>query len=169
MVDLIHCMIGEYRWLSNFHECLVWYDGVWYPSSEAAYQAQKTLDEGQLEAFTTMTPKEAKKAGMKVKLRGDWDDIKIDVMWKCLKSKFNKAANPDLASLLLDTGKAEIEEGNWWKDSFWGIAYGNKDDCIKGVNKIGGRNELGKLLMTLRHSLRHPSVTTDEIVAMLND
>ena len=161
-------MIGEYRWLSNFHECLVWYDGLWYPSSEAAYQAQKTLDEGQREAFTTMTPKEAKKAGMKVKLRGDWDDIKIDVMDKCLRSKFSKEINPNLVSSLLGTGKAEIEEGNWWKDSFWGIAYGNRDDCITGVNRIGGRNELGKLLMTIRWALRN-TVTTDDLVKVINE
>jgi len=166
MADLIHCMIGDYRWLSNFHECMVWVDGLWYPSSEAAYQAQKTLDDGQRETFTELTPKEAKKAGMKVKLREDWEDIKLDVMYACLKSKFG-SHNPDLAQKLLDTGKAEIEEGNWWKDSFWGIAYPNREDCIAGVNKIGGRNELGKHLMTIRYTLRHPSVTTDDIVKML--
>lgn len=167
-MDLIHCMIGDYRWLSNFHECLVWYDGLWYSSSEAAYQAQKTMDDGQREAFTTMTPKEAQKAGRKVKCREDWEDIKIDVMYKCLKSKFSNDINPDLVRSLLGTGSADIEEGNWWKDSFWGIAYGNRDDCIQGVNRIGGRNELGKLLMTIRYKLKHPSITTDQIVAMLD-
>ena len=168
MVDKIHCMVGEYRWLSNFHECLVWFDGLWYPSSEAAYQAQKTTDEGQRQAFTTMTPTEAKKAGKKVKCRDDWEDIKLDVMDKCLRSKFSKEINPDLVELLLATGKAEIEEGNWWKDSFWGIAYGSKDDCVKGINPIGGRNELGKQLMTIRWALRN-TVTSDDLVKILNE
>ena len=36
---------GEYRWLSNFHICRVWFEGLCYPSSENAFQAAKIYPE----------------------------------------------------------------------------------------------------------------------------
>ena len=35
---------GNYRWLSNFERCDILYKGILYPSTETAYQAQKTMD-----------------------------------------------------------------------------------------------------------------------------
>ena len=45
---------------------------------------------------------------------------------------------------LLNTGDAEIQEGNAWGDLFWGV------DIITGE----GKNKLGKRIMLIRKILR---------------
>ncbi len=56
-----------------------------------------------------------------------------------LRQKF---ARPDLRQALLDTGAAELIEGNNWGDRQWGRVL------VKG--KWIGQNQLGKLLMQVR-------------------
>jgi predicted NAD-dependent protein-ADP-ribosyltransferase YbiA (DUF1768 family) len=51
-----------------------------------------------------------------------------------------------LADWLLGTGQLLIVEGNWWHDNFWGDCQ-----CPK-CYKIGANN-LGKILMEVRHGL----------------
>lgn len=127
---------GEFRFLSNFAPSVVHFDGMEFPSVEHAYQAAKTFDKDlRIKIRNAKTPNEAKKLGKKVKLRQDWDDVKIDVMLGLLEQKF---AIPELHQLLLNTGDAELVEGNWWGDTFWGVCRGH------------GKNHLGKLLMTIR-------------------
>jgi len=48
---------------------------------------------------------------------------------------------PLLTRALMETGNAELIEGNNWEDIFWGVCNGT------------GENNLGKLLMKLRQSL----------------
>jgi hypothetical protein len=44
-MEVISCFIGPtYGFLSNFYICDVEFEGIMYPSSEAAYQAAKTMD-----------------------------------------------------------------------------------------------------------------------------
>ena len=45
---------GQYAFLSNFHICLVEFEGLKYTSSEAAFQAQKTLSEEKRAEFCTL-------------------------------------------------------------------------------------------------------------------
>lgn len=52
-----------------------------------------------------------------------------------------------LKKKLLETGDAELIEGNYWHDNTWGQCY-----CPRCKNKIG-ENHLGKLLMKIRESL----------------
>ena len=40
---MIDSFMGEYRWLSNFHEAPLWHSGHVYQNSESAYQAAKLL------------------------------------------------------------------------------------------------------------------------------
>ena len=40
---MIDSFMGEYRWLSNFHEAPLWHNGHLYQNSESAYQAAKLL------------------------------------------------------------------------------------------------------------------------------
>lgn len=131
--------VGCYRFLSNFYSCKVRYEGQIYPSSEAAYQAAKTLDPDTRRQFVTMSPGEAKRAGRQLEVRSDWETIKIEVMWHCLASKFS---DPDLRSKLLDTGDMELVERNTWGDRYWGQ--------VNGV----GENQLGRLLMQMRELIR---------------
>lgn len=126
---------GKYRFLSNFYEVPVNYKGVVYNNNEAAFQAQKCP--GRENEFTSITPSEAKRLGRKVTLRKDWEQIKEQVMYEICVAKFTQ--NPDLMSQLLQT-EGELEEGNYWHDTVWGV------DLKTGF----GKNKLGKILMRIR-------------------
>ncbi len=132
---------GEYRWLSNFHLVNIHYQGIDYPSTEHAYQAAKTLElEDKIYiSHSVKTPGEAKKIGMTLDLREDWDEIKLKVMEDITRLKFK---NPELRQKLLDTGDQELVEGNTWNDVFWGVC--------RGV----GQNHLGKILMRIRSEIK---------------
>lgn len=131
---------GQYRFLSNFWPCSVHYDGVTYPSSENAFQAAKSLnmDARKVFALPEVTPAMSKHLGRAIVLRPNWDTIKLVVMADVLKAKFQ---NEGLAQLLIDTGDAELIEGNTWGDTYWGVCKGK------------GTNFLGKSLMSLRKKL----------------
>lgn len=131
---------GEYRFLSNFWSVFVTYEGDSYPSVENAYQAAKMRDHADRKRFTTIKSSEAKKLGKTLPMRDDWDKIKDTIMHSLVRQKF--FSNKDLASRLLLTGDLEIQEGNWWGDTYWGT-----------VNGIG-QNKLGKTLMAVRTELK---------------
>ena len=125
-----------YEFLSNFHPCIVVFEGHEYGTVEHAYQAAKTLDEAErAHVRSAPTPAEAKERGGKVAVRADWDDIKVDVMRALLQQKFS---DPDLWDLLAGTRPAALIEGNTWGDRFWGVCDGQ------------GENWLGRLLMEIR-------------------
>jgi len=137
-MDNIESFEGEYRFLSNFYmlPTPIVVEGIMFPSTEHAYQAMKSLDRDDWVRISQLaTPNEAKRAGRKLKIRADWDDIKLDVMSQLLRHKF---VIPSLREKLLKTGDAVLVEGNWWGDTYWGVC--------KGV----GENHLGKLLMVTR-------------------
>jgi N-glycosidase YbiA len=131
--------IGPYKFLSNFYDFPVDYDGVVYSSVEAAYQAAKTLDLEARRPFERYDPAEAKKYGRNLKLRDGWETLRLQVMEELLRSKFGDAG---LRQKLLDTGARELIEGNYWYDRFWGMCQGT------------GENHLGKLLMKIRVEMR---------------
>ena len=129
---------GKYRFLSNFWSCILEWDGQLYPSVENAYQATKCADPDDRLKFVAIKASEAKRLGRVIRMRPDWDSVKLDVMLRLVRRKFE---DEKLASLLLETGAEEIQEGNWWGDTYWGT--------VNGV----GENHLGKILMKVRHEL----------------
>jgi len=131
---------GEYRWLSNFWECPVFIDGLLYKSSEAAFQAYKTIYLPDRQRFTQMAAGESKRAGRTVDLREDWEEVKVAIMYRILMCKFTQ--NLELLDKLLDTNNEFLIEGNNWRDKFWGVC---NDE---------GQNWLGRLLMAVRDRLR---------------
>ena len=137
---MINSFDDKYAFLSNFYECKVEYNGIVYGSSEAAFQAQKTLDIEERLQFATLTPMQSKRKGRKVALRPDWEDVKVLTMYEIVLAKFTQ--NPDLAEMLIATGDEELVEGNYWHDTFWGVCDGV------------GTNFLGKILMQIRGELR---------------
>jgi len=140
MTEPITSFNGRYRFLSNFAPCKVIYDGLEYSSTEAAYQAAKTFDASQRRQIReASSPGEAKKLGRKVTMRPDWDNIKLQIMEDLLRKKFSQS---DFKRALLNTADAELCEGNYWGDIFWGVCRGK------------GENHLGKLLMKIREDLR---------------
>jgi hypothetical protein len=127
---------GEYRWLSNFWNCSVLYEGIRYNSVEHAYQAAKTTNVAARQAIAACsTPGQAKRMGRTVAMRPDWNQVKDQVMLDLLRLKFSI---PELKKLLLSTGNQELQEGNKWNDTYWGVCNGR------------GLNKLGKLLMQVR-------------------
>lgn len=141
MSEPITSFDGEYRFLSNFFPApfTFFLDGERseYKTSEHAFQALKTLiPEKRDWVRAASTPEEAKKRGHQVPLRSDWETLKIPLMKALLVQKFRQ--NPELEGKLLATGDAELVEGNWWGDVFWGICKGK------------GKNHLGKLLCEVR-------------------
>lgn len=132
---------GEYRFLSNFWVCDLILDGITYKSSEHAFMCQKTWDEeAQLRIRMQPTAALAKKEGRKIALRADWEEVKVDAMYKAVYAKFSQ--NPDLKARLLATGNRYLEEGNTWGDVNWGVC-----------NEVG-LNLLGQILMLVRSQLR---------------
>jgi len=127
---------GEYRFLSNFHQCPVYFEGSMYPSTENAFMAAKTLDLDERLQFRKIEPKEAKAIGRQIKLRADWEEVKYDVMASVIFDKFYR--NKGIRQKLIDTGSAYLEETNHWNDRIWGVCEGE------------GQNHLGKILMRIR-------------------
>ena len=146
---------NEFAFLSNMHQdasFVITMKGKKYRSVEAAFQAAKTLDDSErvvFQADSRVSPYHMKKLGKKLKLRDDWEEIKLAVMESALKQKF-KAGTP-LADKLLATGDALLIEGNYWNDTFFGFS----------LQTGHGQNHLGRLLMKRRAELREASVPQD--------
>lgn len=131
----------EHDFLSNFHPCIMEFEGIVYPTTEHAFQAMKSLDnEVRLKIASMSTPGKAKRMGREIALRPDWEYIKDEVMYQVCKIKFSQ---PGFTKQLLATGDAELVEGNGWNDRYWGV------DAVTGV----GENKLGKILMRIRSEL----------------
>jgi ribA/ribD-fused uncharacterized protein len=131
---------GQYSFLSNFSSSPMRVCEIRFPTVEHAFQAMKTTDaEQRVTVANLATPGEAKKAGRRLKLREDWEQIKVDVMRELLIIKFHPwVSYPKLTDKLIATAPAKLIEGNTWGDKYWGMVNGE------------GRNELGKLLMEVR-------------------
>lgn len=141
--------IKQYRFLSNFWETPVEFEGTVYPSAEHAYQAAKTLEPEYRESvLLTPTPGKAKRMGKHVPIRPDWDDVKLEVMETILRDKFGPH-NAGLNELLSVTKGQELIEGNFWHDTFWGVCLGSKK-CDCSPDNPQGNNNLGLLLMKIR-------------------
>lgn len=135
---------GPHAYLSNFYDAPVTYKGVTYLNNEAAFQAQK--DPSRTQEFVNIPPNKAKRLGRKVNLRPDWDHVKSDIMLELCRNKFKE--NPQLMQKLIRTGDADIIEGNYWHDQYWGNCT-----CSKHRN-IKGHNVLGQILERLRKEFR---------------
>lgn len=142
--DVIGEFRGAYGFLSNFHPAEFVWEGILWKNSEAAYQGAKTGIRDTLHEFSKMdSPAKAKRAGKTVAMRPDWGKVKVRIMRDIVFAKFNQ--NPDLKEQLLATGNSQLEEGNEWKDTFWGVCPPYSDF---------GNNHLGQILMQLRAEFR---------------
>jgi ribA/ribD-fused uncharacterized protein len=138
---VIESFAGEYRFLSNFYPSPIRVGKTLYPTVEHAFQAAKTLNPAEKQEIAeARSPARAKALGRKVKLRKDWESVKVGVMKELVELKF--CIHADLAERLLETQDAELVEGNTWSDTFWGVCNGH------------GKNHLGKVLMQVRERLQ---------------
>jgi len=132
----------EYGYLSNFSHYGFVLDGLYWPTSEHYFQAQKFLDRSLGESIRQAdSPMDAARMGRNRDwpLRKDWDSVRCDVMRRGLLAKFSQ--NHDILERLLSTaGEALIED--------------TKDDYYWGCGNDGtGDNNLGKILMQVRGML----------------
>lgn len=133
----IECFSGENRFLSNFHPSRIDLGGYVYPTAEHAFQSMKTLDvEWAARIRNAYSPGRAKAMGRMCPIRNDWFYIRDSKMLMVVYEKFKQ--NFKERDLLLNTGSADIYEGNTWGDVYWGV--------VNGV----GENKLGKILMQVR-------------------
>ena len=131
---------GEF---SNFAAFPIALGGQRWPTSEHYFQAQKFEDAAYRDKVrAAKSPMIAARLGRsrKVKLRRDWESVKVGVMRDAVAAKFTQ--HDDLRTLLLSTGDAKLVE-HTENDDYWG-------DGGDG----SGQNVLGRLLMQLRDELR---------------
>jgi ribA/ribD-fused uncharacterized protein len=140
-VNRIDSFKDEHAWLSNMHPVRLVVRDLQFECSEAVYAAAKCARAEDRARFVGLNGYQSKRLGRKVEIRADWNDVRVDVMRKVLRMKF--AHGTELAERLLGTGDAELVEGNWWKDRFWGVCEGT------------GENWLGRLLMERRAELHN--------------
>ena len=131
------------NWFSNFlpNDKPFIYQGMIFYTVENFFQAMKTLDIEERKLIAAATPSKAKRLGRKVKLREDWETIKLQVMEHALRIKF--APGTSWYTKLMATGNEEIVELNNWNDVYWGRTLDGR-----------GENHLGNLLIKLREEYK---------------
>ena len=132
-----------YGCFSNFSPHGFVLDGVYWPTSEHYFQAQKFAGTPHADQIRQVkTPKDAAKMGRDRKrpLRPDWEQVKDDIMGKAVLCKFETHA--DIRDILLSTGNELIVE-NSPIDYYWGCGADGS-----------GKNRLGQILMEVREILR---------------
>ena len=146
MSDQIDRFAGQHEYLSNFYPCVVTLDDMDFSTVEHAFQAAKTDDiEERRSIQLAPTPAQAKRLGRKVSLRSDWEQAKYSIMESLVRQKFTR--HPELSQMLLETGDAELIEGNTWNDRTWGMTKNKQGEYI-------GKNWLGIILMRVRNELK---------------
>lgn len=132
-----------YGCFSNFSAHGFELDGLWWPTSEHYFQAQKFAGTPHVEEVRrAQSPKQAAMRGRSRArpLRADWEEMKDEVMRRGVLRKFETHA--DLRAVLLGTGDEEIVE-NAPGDYYWGCGADGS-----------GKNRLGQILMEVRATLR---------------
>lgn len=145
--EVIDSFDGNYEMLSNFYPCIVIFQNLEFPSVEHAFVASKSTDPMFWYEISQMHAKyagKAKRKGRKIKLRSDWEEMKLFFMKEFIDQKFNQKPFRDF---LLSTYPLYLIEGNTWHDDFWGDCR-----CPKHKN-IKGENNLGILIMDKRRQL----------------
>lgn len=131
--------------LSNFSAFTLVWKGIRFDTSEAAYHWEK-FDGCDQEVQDMILEAPSAHAAFKIAesqrivRRADWDEIKVDVMHRILRSKAEQ--HEYVRRKLLATGDRELVEDSW-RDDFWG--WGPNRD---------GKNMLGRLWMQVRSELR---------------
>lgn len=135
---------GLYGCLSNFSRHGFLHDGIYWPTVEHYFQAQKFAGTERAQLIqNAATPRQAKDLGhdRSVPLRSDWDEVKEAVMRHAVFRKFE--THGEARAVLLGTGDEDIIEDSP-TDYYWGCGADGT-----------GKNMLGRILMDVRALLRH--------------
>jgi ribA/ribD-fused uncharacterized protein len=140
-----------YGCFSNFSRHGIEMDGIWWPTVEHYFQAQKFAGHAYAEQIQhAFTPKQAAEMGRSRKqpLRPDWEEVKDGIMLNALIRKFETHHGP--RTLLLGTKEEAIVE-NSPSDYYWGCGADGS-----------GLNTLGTLLMQVRSILSQRATQAKE-------
>jgi N-glycosidase YbiA len=143
MTIFFYSIKGQYGCFSNFSRHGFELDGLYWPTSEHYFQAQKFVDTPYLEEVRrARTPEEAARLGRRRDwpLRPDWEEVKDEMMRKAVLRKFE--VNAEIRAVLIATGDEELFEDSP-TDAYWG----------GGADRMG-QNQLGQILMEVRTRLR---------------
>lgn len=132
-------------------------------TSEALYQACRFPHESDLQKLiisqrSPMTAKMKSKPYRKDS-RSDWDEVRVQVMWWCLRVKLAQHWDR-FGELLLSTGEKFIVEESH-RDEFWGAKPIDPDVLV-------GFNVLGQLLTHLRERLKSSNAEKLRVVLPLS-
>lgn len=130
---------GKYYFLSNYSKSDIKINDITFLNAESAFHSFKDMK--RQSQFENLDPATAKRKGRNVKLRGDWESVKDEIMYLVVKEKFKQ--NEELREKLIETGNEYLEEGNTWNDTYWGVCNGK------------GKNKLGKILMKVRSEMKN--------------
>jgi predicted NAD-dependent protein-ADP-ribosyltransferase YbiA (DUF1768 family) len=163
---IIASFSSDHGFLSNFYQAKIHYKGIEFPTTEHAYQWEKTTNADEKHAIlwrrvgtiwlggpgidaayyeVPTTAAQAKQEGKNVSLRLDWKAVRFGLMLQINRAKYTQ--HPDLLAKLLATGDSLLVEGNTWHDCYWGVCT-----CLRCGSE--GENMLGQVLMALRDSFR---------------
>lgn len=132
----------KYGCFSNFSPHGFELDGLYWPTSEHYFQAQKFPGTYHVDQIREVkTPRDAAKMGRDRKrpLRPDWNQVKDDIMRQGVLKKFE--THSDIREVLIATGEDLIVE-NSPVDYYWGCGADGS-----------GKNMLGLILMEVREIL----------------
>lgn len=148
----------EYGCFSNWQKADFEYAGIKYSSVEQYMMFQKVSMFHQYELaneiMKTDDPSIIKKLGQ-TRFRNFnpklWDSLAYTIVKRGVKAKF--AQNEDLLKILLSTGESVLMECSA-NDTIWGIGVGINSDDIYNPSAWSGKNQLGRILMSVRDELR---------------
>lgn len=155
MIKTIDNFRGDNYFLSNFYPSEIKYEILGkeytFPTAEHLFQGLKilstnyTVQEKKIwleDLVSNPNPSSSKRQGRQVNIDVDhWNSRCEDYMRLIQELKYSQ--NPELSEKLVNTGDALLIEGNTWGDRKWGQVNGD------------GENLLGKILMSLRKTLKN--------------
>ncbi|MGL5416029.1 MAG: NADAR family protein [Clostridium sp.] len=106
--------------MSNYSKSDIKINDIVFLNAESAFHSFKDMK--RQAQFANLDPAIAKRKGRSVKLRSDWEKVKDEIMSLVVKEKFKQ--NKELREKLIYIGEEYLEEGNTWKDIYWGICNG---------------------------------------------
>lgn len=123
--------------MSNFYRSKFYWNGIWWKTSEHAYQAAKTCDYDEIVLVRdAKTPRIARDIGQTVELKPHFDHDKYEIMKEIVREKYLQ--NRDLLDKLIETGDEFLIEDSP-VDYYWGCGADGT-----------GKNRLGLVLMEVR-------------------
>ena len=144
---------SEYAPFSNFYPSQIRLGKHIFFCVEQAFHfvRAKTLDKHLLatKIYLSRDVRYIKQLGGEVGTSEEWENKQFDVMYACIKRKFEQ--NPDLQELLLKSGDLELVEAT--PDPLWGCGATLSSNVIR-KKEWRGRNKQGEILMVVREELR---------------